>query len=67
MASSGADGTVKVWDCRNWKGAVREWTTRGGGAELEWSAKGVLAVATGGSVNVRRFISLQRDLRDGLS
>ena len=53
MASSGADGTVKVWDCRNWKGAVREWTTRGGGAELEWSAKGALAVATGGSVNVR--------------
>lgn len=52
MASSGADGTVKIWDCRNWKGAVREWTTRGGGAELEWSAKGALAVATGGSVNV---------------
>ena len=55
MASSGADGTVKIWDCRNWKGAVREWTTRGGGAELEWSAKGALAVATGGSVNVRLF------------
>lgn len=53
MASSGADGTVKVWDCRNWKGAVREWTSRGGGAELEWSVKGALAVATGGSVNVR--------------
>ncbi|KAF8836563.1 BING4CT-domain-containing protein [Paxillus ammoniavirescens] len=52
MASSGADGTVKVWDCRNWKGAVREWTTRGGSAELEWSAKGALAVAAGGSVNV---------------
>jgi U3 small nucleolar RNA-associated protein 7 len=52
MATSGQDGTVKVWDCRNWKGAVREWRTRGGGAELEWSQKGVLAVATGGSVNV---------------
>ncbi|KIP05890.1 hypothetical protein PHLGIDRAFT_107647 [Phlebiopsis gigantea 11061_1 CR5-6] len=51
MATSGQDGTVKVWDCRNWKGAVRQWATRGGGAELEWSQKGVLAVATGGSVN----------------
>ncbi|KAI9567936.1 NUC141 domain-containing protein [Boletus coccyginus] len=59
MASSGADGTVKVWDCRNWKGAVREWTTRGGGAELEWSAKGALAVATGGSVNVYTKPSIQ--------
>ncbi|KAH7923033.1 BING4CT-domain-containing protein [Leucogyrophana mollusca] len=52
MATSGQDGIVKVWDCRNWKGAIREWSTRGGGAELEWSAKGSLAVATGGSVNV---------------
>lgn len=52
MATSGQDGIVKVWDCRNWKGAVRQWSTRGGGAELEWSQKGVLAVATGGSVNV---------------
>ncbi|KAF8559395.1 BING4CT-domain-containing protein [Imleria badia] len=59
MASSGADGTVKIWDCRNWKGAVREWTTRGGGAELEWSAKGALAVATGGSVNVYTKPSIQ--------
>ncbi|KAH7890330.1 WD40-repeat-containing domain protein [Phlebopus sp. FC_14] len=59
MATSGADGTVKVWDCRNWKGAVREWTTRGGGAEVEWSAKGALAVATGGSVNVYTKPSIQ--------
>jgi WD40 repeat protein len=52
MATSGQDGAVKVWDCRNWKGTVREWTTRGGGAELEWSARGALSVAVGGSVNV---------------
>lgn len=53
MATAGKDGTVKVWDCRNWKGAVRDWTVRGAGhVELEWSAKGSLAVASGGSVNV---------------
>ncbi|KAL4063788.1 WD40-repeat-containing domain protein [Scleroderma yunnanense] len=59
MASSGADGTVKIWDCRNWKGAIREWMTRGGSAELEWSAKSALAVATGGSVNVYTKPSIQ--------
>jgi len=52
MSTAGQDGTVKVWDCRNWKGAVREWSARGGGGEVEWSAKGSLAVATGGSVNI---------------
>ena len=52
MATAGQDGTVKVWDCRNWKGAVRTWNARGGSAVLEWSQKGALAVATGGSVNV---------------
>lgn len=51
MATAGHDGTVKVWDCRNWKGTIRQWTTRGGSTELEWSQKGILAVACGGSVN----------------
>lgn len=49
MATAGLDGNVKVWDCRNWKGAVRQWSARGGSAVVEWSAKGALAVATGGS------------------
>ncbi|KAJ4474470.1 BING4CT-domain-containing protein [Lentinula aciculospora] len=55
MATAGKDGSVKVWDCRNWKGAVREWNLRSGGkgdAEVEWSQKGVLAVGSGGSVNM---------------
>ncbi|KAJ7631960.1 hypothetical protein DFH06DRAFT_1337481 [Mycena polygramma] len=29
-ATADRDGAVKVWDCRNWKGAVREWSARGG-------------------------------------
>ncbi|KAG1885237.1 WD40-repeat-containing domain protein [Suillus subluteus] len=59
MATSGQDGVVKVWNCRNWKGTVREWTTRGGSAELEWSARGALGVAVGGSVNVYTKPSIQ--------
>lgn len=52
MSTAGQDGTVKIWDCRNWKGSVREWSARGGSGEVEWSARGSLAVASGGTVNV---------------
>ncbi|KAH9923854.1 WD40-repeat-containing domain protein [Fomitopsis serialis] len=59
MATAGQDGLVKVWDCRNWKGAVRTWNARGGGGEVEWSQRGALAVASGGSVNVYTKPSIQ--------
>ncbi|KXN86238.1 U3 small nucleolar RNA-associated protein 7 [Leucoagaricus sp. SymC.cos] len=54
IATAGKDGTVKVWDCRNWKGTLREWSVRGSGSEteLDWSQRGLLSVASGGSVNV---------------
>lgn len=71
MATAGVDGRVKVWDCRYWKGCVREWVPRsqGGGRgsagggnggtrtthsgiEVDWSQKGILGVASGGSVYV---------------
>ena len=58
MATAGQDGLVKVWDCRNWKGAIRTWNARGGGGEVEWSQRGALAVASGGSVNVCSCMSL---------
>jgi U3 small nucleolar RNA-associated protein 7 len=57
MATAGQDGLVKVWDCRNWKGCVREWASRGGSAALDWSAKGALATASGGTVNVSWLIA----------
>jgi U3 small nucleolar RNA-associated protein 7 len=64
LATAGVDGMVKVWDCRNWKGVVREWRVRSGGngknggagAEVDWSGKGFLAVAAGGAVNVRLLL-----------
>ncbi|KAF8496406.1 BING4CT-domain-containing protein [Russula emetica] len=52
MATAGADGIVKLWDCRNWKDALRSWNSRGGHATLAWSQRGCLAVASGGAVNV---------------
>lgn len=59
MATAGKDGTIKVWDCRNWKGAVREWSVRGSGSEteVEWSQRGYLSVASGGTVNVRALVA----------
>lgn len=66
MATSGQDGAVKVWDCRNWKGAVRQWNARGGPAELDWSQRGALAVATGGSVNVSVRVLARLRRADGI-
>ncbi|KAI0262624.1 BING4CT-domain-containing protein [Gloeopeniophorella convolvens] len=52
MATAGADGTVKLWDCRSWKEALRSWSARGSSANLAWSQRGCLAVASSGTVNV---------------
>lgn len=55
MSTSGADGSVKIWDCRNWGQTVREWNERGHGQrEVDWSMKGMLAVSNKGYVNVYR-------------
>ncbi len=68
MATAGKDGTVKVWDCRNWKGAVREWSVRGSGSEteVEWSQRGYLGVVSGGTVNVSVLISDLSSFTDAL-
>ncbi|KAF7303736.1 WD-REPEATS-REGION domain-containing protein [Mycena indigotica] len=62
MATAGRDSIVKVWDCRNWKGAVREWSSRGGPAEINWSERGSLAVASGGTVNVYASPTIQKPI-----
>ncbi|KAF8273392.1 WD40-repeat-containing domain protein, partial [Lactarius quietus] len=51
MATAGMDGSVKLWDCRSWKEALRSWSSRGGNATVAWSQRGYLAVASGGAVN----------------
>jgi WD40 repeat protein len=58
MATAGVDGTVKLWDCRSWKDALRSWNSRGGDATLAWSQRGCLAVASGGAVNVGTIFCL---------
>jgi WD40 repeat protein len=58
MATAGVDGTVKLWDCRSWKDALRSWNSRGGNATLAWSQRGCLAVASGGAVNVGTIFGL---------
>lgn len=55
MATSGADGKVKVWDSRNWGQTVREWSVRSSGLhELDYSMKGMLAVGGKGGVTIYR-------------
>ena len=59
MATAGVDGTVKLWDCRSWRDALRSWNSRGGYATLAWSQRGCLAVASGGAVNVGIIFGFQ--------
>lgn len=56
MATAGMDGSVKLWDCRSWKEALRSWSSRGGNATVTWSQRGHLAVASGGAVNVHAIL-----------
>lgn len=55
MATSGADGKIKIWDSRNWGQTVREWGVRSSGLhEIGYSMKGMLAVGAKGGVTVYR-------------
>lgn len=53
MATSGMDGSVKVWDARMLgKGAVREWISRRPATDITYSQRGLLGVAWGNHVSV---------------
>jgi len=59
MATTGADGKVKVWDARMWGTTVREWQDRRSGVhEVGYSMKGMLAVGGRGGVTVYRDLHL---------
>ncbi|MCO5612564.1 hypothetical protein L7F22_066832 [Adiantum nelumboides] len=53
MATSGLDGSVKVWDSRMLgRGAVREWQSPRPASDLRYSQRGLLAMAWGTHVSV---------------
>jgi U3 small nucleolar RNA-associated protein 7 len=51
MATSGLDGTMKVWDMRKWA-VVNEWTMQKPAQSLAFSQKGLLASGWGNHVSV---------------
>ncbi|KIJ54676.1 hypothetical protein M422DRAFT_24583 [Sphaerobolus stellatus SS14] len=52
LATAGLDKRVKIWDQRNYATPVREWVPRSDAVTaLEWSQRGILAVASAGHVN----------------
>ncbi|PWN40318.1 BING4CT-domain-containing protein [Ceraceosorus guamensis] len=53
MATSGLDGSVKVWDIRMLgRGALREWQSRKPASDLKYSQRGLLGVAWGSHVSI---------------
>lgn len=53
MATSGMDGSVKVWDSRMLgRGAVREWISPRPASDIAYSQRGLLGVAWGSHVSV---------------
>ncbi|ODO03497.1 U3 small nucleolar RNA-associated protein 7 [Cryptococcus wingfieldii CBS 7118] len=59
VATSGMDGTVKLWDARNWGKEVRQWKVRNQVTDLAFSGQGMLSV--GGKSGVSVFQDLHKD------
>lgn len=53
MATSGLDGSIKIWDCRNLgKGPLKEWISRKPANDLKYSQRGFLGVSWGNHVSI---------------
>ncbi|KAI7958942.1 hypothetical protein MJO28_002733 [Puccinia striiformis f. sp. tritici] len=51
LTTTGLDGSLKVWDTRNWK-TLTSWTLKKPAKTTAWSQKGLLAVGWGAHVSV---------------
>lgn len=51
MTTTGLDGSLKVWDARNWK-SLASWTLKKPAKTTAWSQKGLLAVGWGAHVSI---------------
>ena len=56
-ATSGLDGTVKLWDARMWGKEVRSWSTRSAPKTLSFSQRGMLSVGSKSGVVVFKDVA----------
>lgn len=52
VTTTGLDGSLKIWDSRNWAQPVNQWTSRREIASTAYSQRGLLAVAAGTTVSI---------------
>jgi len=52
LSTAGLDGKIKIWDRRNWQKPLKEWTSRREVRSTAFSQRGLLAVASGSTVQV---------------
>ncbi|CED85096.1 WD40-repeat-containing subunit of the 18S rRNA processing complex [Phaffia rhodozyma] len=52
ITTTGLDGSLKIWDSRNWAQPVNQWTSKREITSTSYSQRGLLAVAAGTTVSV---------------
>ena len=61
MATSGLDGTLKIWDMRTYKN-LSTYFTKTPASTLDFSQRGLLAVGTGSTVTVWKDIVKEKQI-----